>query len=92
MPEAELANVFARGALKTFGLLPLASPRAKHVLVSPTALYYLTSTRGTVPSEFLAKVWVESCLTTKMYARASVHGRSGSSCKKLGRDWSANRC
>ena len=39
VPEEDRSRVFARGGLKTFGLLPLATPRAKHVQASPIALY-----------------------------------------------------
>ena len=41
VPEEDRSRAFARGGLKTFGRLPLATPRAKHVQASPTALYYL---------------------------------------------------
>ena len=38
----KLNSVFRKGDLKTFGLLPVFSPRAKNVPFSPTGLYYLT--------------------------------------------------
>jgi len=39
VPEEDRSRAFARGGLKTFGLLPLATPRAKHAQASPAALY-----------------------------------------------------